>query len=387
MSSLRAWQLGDMSIPVKRKADQLRYLRSCRNHVTLRNAVLEEFVSAGRTPAGSVESETPDVWGKFTRSLTRTLTALENSQYLILSLGPRAASVGRTERFVQFASFGDDGLRAETVSNAFLDGDARLSADDQRALAVMGWCPPTHAPGAGEDQSDPLGSPNYFRDWPTPVPHIEVAQFAVATLRDVHGARASEQLRYVAFDEAGAPLLFSKLGLRRVEEIPSVDPAEIEALLPSPRDAEDLRKELEATVRGMLQLDELYIDADGDIPIKWGTTSVFVRVSKAAPVVNVFAPLIVEVPSGAALLEAANSINQRYNVVRAFVEGDSMLMAADVMARPYVSAHVVETIQLIGEIADELDEELQSQLGGRTFHGEALSLPSGPPKTTPGYLT
>jgi hypothetical protein len=217
------------------------------------------------------------------------------------------------------------------------------------------------------------------------VPHREIAEFAVATLREVHGAAESDQLRYIAFRDAGEPVMLPALGVPRMEEIPSVSTADVEAMLPSPRDPDDLRKELAVTLRRMLHTEDLYVDPDGDIPIKWGTTTVFVRPSEAAPVIRVFAPLIVDVPHRSELLETANRINQRYQVVRAFAEGHAMLLAADVLARPYVAAHVVETIQLIGEIADELDEELQLQLGGRTLHGELRSLPSRS-EITAGYL-
>src|SRR5512136_781193 len=87
-------------------------------------------------PAGAPGSG----WDAFERDLAAALRLLRD-ECLIL-----AAREGN--RFVQFCGDPEQGLFAETVSNAFLPPGERLEEGQERALRELGWTLPTHAPDA-----------------------------------------------------------------------------------------------------------------------------------------------------------------------------------------------------------------------------------------------
>ena len=81
----------------------------------------------------------------------------------------------------------------------------------------------------------------------------------------------------------------------------------------------------------MLTGNEVLYDTDGDIPIRFGSTQVFVRSSEEAPVVRVFAILITDLS-----LSAACRGHQRAQpalpVRKFFWDGRSVVMSIDVPA-------------------------------------------------------
>ena len=118
--------------------------------------------------------------------------------------------------FVQFADQGPYGLRAEAVSNTFLDGPERLSESACDELVGLGWQPPTHDSDAEREQ--PVdGSPNFHLDVAPPVPCDRLAALAVVTLRDVFASSPwAREIR--AFADDGARLRFEYLPIDLVDE-------------------------------------------------------------------------------------------------------------------------------------------------------------------------
>jgi len=90
--------------------------------------------------------------------------------------------------YVQFIADEEAGLHAEFVSNAFLEGNERLSVEDERALVALGWHPP-----AGDRK------PNFYTDHQAPVTVDGVADRVIASLRQVLGVQASDGLVIVLF--------------------------------------------------------------------------------------------------------------------------------------------------------------------------------------------
>jgi hypothetical protein len=151
------------------------------------------------------QPKTADAWERFEHELALALAALEEDEWLILSLKQR-------QRFVQFVNQGDAGLRAETVSDYYLEEGDQLSDGDRALLLKLGWDAPTNLPDAFGYRPD--GSPNYFVDLAHPVPCDELAALAVATLKTVHGAVHPGVLEY-ATGGFGAGPRFPNLGIRR----------------------------------------------------------------------------------------------------------------------------------------------------------------------------
>ena len=383
---LRAAGLGDTTIPVGDAATDAAYLHSCRNQKTLRSVVLAAFIRSGESPHPLTKAEVVGpTWDEFQAALAGALPTLSADQCLVLSVrgtgvedvpGPPGSSY-----YVQFVVV-EGGLRAEAVSNSFLAGEERLSPEAQVRLVGLGWQPPTHLPG--EEEEDPTGSPNYFHDHHDPVRPEEVAATAVTTLREVYGATDPAALSYLAFDQDGTEFELPALRVGHQHLPSNVVTIEAEHLLPVPETPEEIRALVEQAILPVLTGNEVLYDADGDIPIRFGSTQVFVRSSEEAPVVRVFAILITDLSLSAALSEAVNELNQRYLFGKFFWDGRSVVMSIDVPCHPFVASHLLHAVGTVGQVGDELDEELQEQFGGRTFHG--VRAPEPDEGLSGGYL-
>ena len=117
-------------------------------------------------------------WPPFARQLAEVLEALDEDQFLILS-------VKRSNRFVQFAAQGSFGMRVETTSNSYLAKADQLDLRQISALTDLGWKDPTGTPVESTPEADPDGSPNFFVEFPVPVSFDAVADLAVRTISEV----------------------------------------------------------------------------------------------------------------------------------------------------------------------------------------------------------
>jgi len=150
-------------------------------------------------------------WAQFASELSRTLANLHEDEFLILE----TKSDGY---YVQFAGQDSFGMRAEAVSNGYLNGDTRLSEKACSKLMGLGWKNPTIIPDPVSDLQGykGYGSPNYFLDLDTPVPYRSVANLAVSTLRGVFGARHPGELEYKAFAKYSGSIEFPNLRIAAV---------------------------------------------------------------------------------------------------------------------------------------------------------------------------
>ncbi|MBL0143810.1 MAG: hypothetical protein IPP91_17315 [Betaproteobacteria bacterium] len=147
-----------------------------------------------------------EAWSHFADRLVHTLIALEEDEYLILS-------VKGTDRYVQFMDQGAYGMRMEAVSDYYLPEDEHLTEEDYATLMKLGWSAPTNLPDQFGRKAD--GSPNYFVDLARPIPYADVAVLAVFTLSNVHGATHPGQLEYDAKSTGGTSIRFPYLPIRR----------------------------------------------------------------------------------------------------------------------------------------------------------------------------
>ena len=310
-------------------------------------------------------------WPDFGGRLADTLRVLSADQFLILTF---------TERgwFVQFAMHGEAGIRAEMVSNAFLDMDNYVDADDLRLAESLGWKPPTGAPGESTPATDPDGSPNYFTDWDHPVDLDQLAALATTTLQRVFHAESADALSYSAFADGGATILLPTLGIDRSPDAPDGDE----------EDAETAARvaEVRAAVLGAMREefeDEIEPDEDGDLPLRFDSAMVFVRVGGNPLTVRVYAEVLADVSHASDLLEAVNQMNSEHLYLRWFVVDNRVKVNIDLSAEPLCVQHVIRACWIVGQAADTVDEQLQGSFGGRTFFGQFV-----PPKLTGygGYL-
>lgn len=309
-----------------------------------------------------------NAWPPFTKSLSEVRAVLEEDQYLILE---RKGGWG----FVQFAAQGPQGLRAEAISNAYLPADRQLSPNAVKRMADLGWLSPTGSPESSTPRQDPDGSPNYFLDWPRPVPFDKVAQVAVDTLVDVYEIAHPGWMHYKAFARGGAQILLPTLGVSC--EHPTAPPREDE-----PETIEAVRDRVLQGIRGATANQELEPDQAGDIPVRIGSSAVFVRIFGDPPVVRIWSPVLGDTESTSQLMVRINELNTQSMFVKWLIEGSVVVVTMDLFGRGLPTQHVLNACDIVGTVSNEMDEQLQNEFGGKTYFGETKP----PPRGTGGYL-
>lgn len=364
VDALRHERLGNSDTPTRSKAGQLEYLRSCRNSGTLRDAVLPWLIKAGEraaepTPAtrrAKLPSRRRQAWDDYADVVARILDALDAGQFLILTPADRPG-------FVQFATQGTHGLRAEAVSNRFLPPDHQLGADALAAALRLGWQPPTSEPGATPER-DPEGSPNYYREWPAPVPYRDVARLAIDTLIDVFGVVHPGRVRYEAFTRVGTPILLPALGERATyDDLAHDDPR-------SASTATEVAEQVLEILREASGNPDLEPDDDGEMAIRFGSSVVFFQVFGDPPIVRAYSPALTQVPTDPKVALALNELNSSTAFTKWMAVNGMIVAAIDLFGDPLVKHHIVHACEVLGSTADDVDDQLQQQFGGKTFFGE-----------------
>jgi hypothetical protein len=288
-------------------------------------------------------------WTGLTARLADTIEVLEDGHYLGLQF--RAG----VPYYVQVAVT-SAGLRAEAVSNRFLEGWQRLDATAIDRLRRLGWRPPT-------DIGD--GPVNWWRHFDHPVPVQEVADLLTSTINRAFDVARVDQLEYRAFSRSGDTILLPGLGLAR--EIPGPKPASLE-------------QRVDAYYKNLLEVDDLTRDSDGDIPIRWDDHMVFVRVTSDPDYVRVFSPVLHDLEPTAELVAAVNDINLEIRIARFLVKGGEVIVSADVDDTPAIEGPLGDAYHAVGSLASHYAGQLQARFGGATFFGQKVD-PPGPAAT------
>ena len=296
-------------------------------------------------------------WPAFERKLAETLGALEEDQYLVVS-------AKRGWAYVQFAAQGSFGLRAECVGNNYLDEAHALRAGQTALLRRIGWSSPTGTPEDASPKRQPGGSPNFFRDFDRPVPFADAARMAVRALTEVFEIPHPGYLMYKAFDKKQRTILVPTLGLKREEPAP---PSE------KPREdtVEEIRKLVLRAIREGSGNADLEFSEGGDLPLRFGSAAVLVRVLDAPPCVRMFSPVLEDVEADDRLLDRLNELNAEIRFARFFVVEGKVIVAAEIFVVPVVADHVTRACLQVGSLADEFGGRLQKEFGGRRAFEEA----------------
>lgn len=133
--------------------------------------------------------------------------------------------------------------------------------------------------------------------------------------------------------------------------------------------AEMLRPYIEQTIARFLGLDSVARDADGDIPIRMGSTVCFARLFDGpdGPIFRVFAVLLSGVESSRRLLERLNELNTGGVLLRFFWSEGAVICRADVPAQNLHHTDIAEAVAGVGTTADALDDLLIEEFGASMF--------------------
>jgi hypothetical protein len=293
-------------------------------------------------------------WPAFAQKLAKVLGQLEEDQFLIIT-------AKQSNRYVQFAGQGSYGLRAETVSNHFLDKSERLDRKQLAALRKAGWLAPTNRAKSATPEKDPDGSPNFFVDFPVPVPCEAVAELAVGTLSTIFCVPHPGMLEYEAFDDVGKRLQLGELGLKVMHQ---------KQQQYTPEQQPEIARNLLEALRNLTGIADLDFDGDGDIGIRYGSMVIFARVIDDPPVVHLFSPLLRDVEECPEIFDRLNELNSNTRQLRYFFRDGTIYGVSDTPAFPFVGPQVVEAFEHFSRTADAIDDLLQAEFGGKTMFAE-----------------
>lgn len=300
-----------------------------------------------------LEAAIDAAWVTFRRRLADRLEQVEEDELLSLEVesGTSEDELDGCAPYAQFCGWGDGMIRAEVVSDHYLDARYALGPAGDASLRDLGWEPPG-------DAEEALVELNYSVD----LHHDDVEQLAVMVVRALREVYGCPHPAFVVSDDfdgvGGRPVVDedAAVAASRAAELAAVQPAsapELQALVDAA---------LEVVFEGPAQH-----DADGDVAITCGQSQVFVRVADDLPAVDLFAQLVLgveETPAAVALVNETNagSVARQLSVV------DGMVLARTrVVATPFVPGQLRAAVHLFCEGLDELAERLAAAVGGRRF--------------------
>lgn len=300
-------------------------------------------------------------WQEFARALAETLPRLAVGAHLDLTLDPTASGTGDASYSVTVSVADDGRLAARAVGNASLPEEFRMNRAAIADMIALGWSPPGVEPGSG-DQFGLSGSTDDASN---------LATVLCRTLRDIYGAPHPAFLVYWAHDADGEPLTLPPLGTARsnpVREL-AAPPETAEA---GANDAAALREQVRMVLAAMQQTspEQLAADSDGDIGIRAGTAMVFVKVRDNPPLVDVFSPVLTDIKPTEKLYGRLSELTNRMPVGRLYCANETVWASVPVFGRNFQASHLVLAVQVMTGLADELDDRLHGEFGGRRFFGE-----------------
>jgi hypothetical protein len=328
------------------------------------------LLDEGDTAAGAdLKGKVLQAWQEFARTLASALPALAPGTVLDVTLDPTASGTGDAVYEVRI-TVGDSGeLTATAVSNALLPSGYRLDRSGIGALVALGWSPPGVLDGSGDLFGLRLPASDANR----------MAIIVSRTLRDVYGAPHPAFLTYEANDPAGESAQVPALGAARLLAAGAADVDTDEAAadralahLGDEVAALPLADQVAAVVATLLKTtpDALSVDPDGDIGIRAGSAMVFVRIRDNPPLIDVFSPVLTEVEPTEQLYVKLSELTNRMPIGRLYCTNDTVWASVPVFGRDFQPTHLMLAVQVMTGLADELDDRLHGEFGGKRFFGE-----------------
>lgn len=323
----------------------------------------------------SLKAKVDEAWRDFAAHLQAVLKDLPSGTTLDLTLDPTASGTGDAIYSVQVTAEDGDVLSASAVGNADLPQAYRLDRASVGALVALGWSPPGVVPGAGESFGARLGRDEARR----------LGVLMTRTLRDVYGAPHPAFLTYLAHDVhsqlATIPGLGAARSLVSIADLTNGNgdeddqPPTGRALVRVGDDGDDglpLHDKVTTVVARLLKTtpEELPVDPDGDIGIRSGSAMVFVRVRDNPPLVDVFSPILTEIEPTEQLYMKLSELTNRMPIGRLYCTNDTVWASVPVFGRDFQATHLMLAVQVMTGLADELDDRLHGEFGGKRFFGE-----------------
>ncbi|MEH0843008.1 hypothetical protein V6U81_11540 [Micromonospora sp. CPCC 205711] len=329
-----------------------------------------ESVLLDEPTTADLRAKVTEAWREFARALAERLRTLPTGAHLELTLDPTASGTGDAVYSISVDARDEGRLSARAVGNATLPQGYRLDRAAVADMIALGWSPPGVVAGSGEQFGlDASGGDA-----------SKLAALLSRTLRDVYGAPHPAFLVYLVHDAEGEPLPAEPLGTARSEFGPDRDvEADLDEALAAAASAPGGESDvlaLEERVRTVVSTllksnaDQLQVDSDGDINIRAGSAMVFVRVRDNPPLVDVFSPVLTEVEPTERLYVKLSELTNRMPIGRLYCADDTVWASIPVFGRNFQATHLMLAVQVMTGLADELDDRLHGEFGGKRFFGE-----------------
>ncbi|MBK7821374.1 MAG: hypothetical protein IPJ61_09930 [Tessaracoccus sp.] len=276
-------------------------------------------------------------WGEFSDRLDEVLSVMDATADLTISVtsvstGPRPG--------IRFT------VREPGVVTALVSGSANgaPTAVESVELIRLGWFPPSERePGfhAEADQAD----------------SARLAALASDTLNAVFSVPhpiflEPDQLAEILQGQAEWTPLEPRKLKREEQAVKAGGQAELDGLV----DAELRRLFGHPPLR----------NEQGDVAIRVGSAVVFLRSTADCRELVLFSPLVHDVANRSRACEVLNDLNVESRYGRFALHRDRVFAQISVPAKPFVPAHLRQALRALSQIADGIDEELATKLGGRT---------------------
>jgi hypothetical protein len=317
-----------------------------------------------------LRAKVTEAWREFAGDLAALLPTLAPGSHIDVTLDPTASGTGLAVYSVSLRVLPDGVVEALAVGNAELPEGYRMDRAAVADLVALGWSPPGVLPGSGN--SFGLRS----EDGRT----TQLSTIITRTLRDVYGAPHPAFLVYLVHDEEDEPIETAPLATARHEpgvgEVLDLDDLDDEGALTAALSAAAEDVPLEERVRTVVAtmsktpVDQLQVDTDGDIGIRAGSAMVFVRVRENPPLVDVFSPILTEVEPTEQLYVKLSELTNRMPIGRLYCAQDTVWASIPVFGRNFQATHLMLAVQVMTGLADELDDRLHGEFGGKRFFGE-----------------
>jgi hypothetical protein len=322
---------------------------------------------------GNLKEKVAEAWRDFARQLQGALRELPSGTTIDLTLDPTASGTGDAIYSVQVTGEDSDQLNAIAVGNADLPAAFRLDRSAVADLVALGWSPPGVVPGSGESFGVRLAKSEHARLG------VQIAR----TLRDIYGAPHPAFLTYLAHDNNNRLVAVPPLGAAR--SLASLVDADGDGTVDIDDDSErgllrlteesdglPLHDKVTTVVARLLKTtpEALPVDPDGDIGIRSGSAMVFVRVRDNPPLVDVFSPILTEVRPTEQLYVKLSELTNRMPIGRLYCANDTVWASVPVFGRDFQATHLMLAVQVMTGLADELDDRLHGEFGGKRFFGE-----------------
>jgi hypothetical protein len=318
-----------------------------------------------------LRAKVTEAWREFASALATLLPTLSPGAYVDITLDPTASGTGTAVYSVSLRVLDGGVIEALAVGNAGLPDGFRMDRSSIADLIALGWSPPGVLPDSGDSfglRSDTTAA-------------NRLATIVSRTLRDVYGAPHPAFLVYLVHDDEDEPIDSTPLATARHEpttdrELSLDDMDEDGVLSDALANAADEVIPLDERVKTVVatmsktSVDQLQLDTDGDIGIRAGSAMVFVRVRDNPPLVDVFSPILTEVEPTEQLYVKLSELTNRMPIGRLYCAQDTVWASIPVFGRNFQATHLMLAVQVMTGLADELDDRLHGEFGGKRFFGE-----------------